>query len=548
MLVTGRAFGLDAEPAMPSARRVVVGSPPSRVLAGRYKLVKHLASGGMAQVMLARTTGLEGFERYVVVKQIHVERARDPHVVKMFLDEARLAASLHHANIVQVHDVGQDQGEYFIAMEYIHGEDLRALLSHLSASRKHLPLEYVVTIVSAAAAALHHAHEQRGPDRAPLGLVHHDISPANILVGYDGNVKVVDFGIAKAMDQASETHSAVKGKISYMSPEQCTGRRVDRRTDVFALGIVLYELYTVRRLFKAKSDFLTMSAILTGKIPPPSCHRPDLPAELDAITMKALALSPDDRFQTADELRVALDRFARNHGLRTSTTLLADYMIEQFGRRPEPWLVADTSEVLASLDADFDDSASGVATVSAEVPINMPAAPSSPLARARSAETAGRQVPAAEAFTGAEPSSTGTPMAWPVPPSPLRRSWILASALLALGAGIAVAIVTVGNKELTHATPVTPTAPTSAVVAPSPAAAPPVPPTPTPTAAEATGSATASAPVAATPTTAAPPAPDTIAPAPTGTTTKRKPLRKPRPATTSTTTWDPDTLFPESGP
>src|SRR5262245_53515446 len=163
----------------------------------------------MADVLIARATGIENFERHVVVKRIKAEQARDKRFVEMFLDEARLAASLHHANIGQVFDIGHEDNEYFFAMEYVHGEDLRRLLQHLVRRKQHMPLEHVITIVSAAAAALHYAHEHRSPDRKPLGIVHRDVSPANIIVGYDGTVKVLDFGIAKATQRTTETHSGL---------------------------------------------------------------------------------------------------------------------------------------------------------------------------------------------------------------------------------------------------------------------------------------------------------------------------------------------------
>nr|MBA2540688.1 serine/threonine protein kinase [Deltaproteobacteria bacterium] len=239
---------------------------------GRYEIVKHLANGGMAQVLIARATGIEGFERHVVVKRIHQEHAADPAFVKMFLDEARTAAALHHNNIVQVHDIGKENGEYFFAMEYVHGQDLRMLLKEASRRKHKVPWEHVITIMTSAAAGLHHAHELRGSDRKPLGLVHRDVSPANILIGYDGTVKMVDFGIAKAALRTGEgtRGGALKGKISYMAPEQCAGKPIDRRSDVYALGVVLYELSTVRRLFKGENDFLTMSAIVAGDIPHPT--------------------------------------------------------------------------------------------------------------------------------------------------------------------------------------------------------------------------------------------------------------------------------------
>ncbi len=356
---------------------------------GRYEVVKHLAQGGMAEVFLARATGIEGFERHVVIKRIREEQAHDKMHVQMFLDEARLAASLHHHNIVQVHDIGEEQREYFFVMEYVHGEDVRKLLTQVSSRGERVPLEHVITIVTAAAAGLHHAHEQCGPSRAPLGIVHRDVSPANILVGYDGGVKVADFGVAKATHRSFETESgARKGKVAYMSPEQCVGQPVDRRSDVFALGIVLYETLTVRRLFKDDNDFLTMTAIVQGKIPSPSTVWPEIPPDLEAIVMKALASSPDDRYATADHMRLALEEFAASFGLRTSTTALADYMKTLFGRRVEPWLVED-DEPEMELSIDFDGSGAGIvqapadASRSAAAPPAIVPTPIAPLARAR---------------------------------------------------------------------------------------------------------------------------------------------------------------------
>jgi eukaryotic-like serine/threonine-protein kinase len=343
----------------------------------------------MAEVLLARSSGIEGFTRHVVIKRIRPGQAKDQAFVQMFLNEARLAAQLHHANIVQVHDIGQEGNEYFFAMEYVHGEDLRRLLTQLARHKQKLPLEHVITIISAAAVALHHAHEQRGADRKPLGIVHRDVTPANILVGYDGNVKVVDFGIAKAAAKTEETQAGtLKGKASYMSPEQCTGSKVDRRSDVFALGIVLYELVTTRRLFKCENDFLTMSAIVGGKVPRPKDHRPDLPDALQAIIMKTLALKAEERYQSADAVREALEQFAETAGLRLSTSALAAYLKQQFGERPEPWLV-DDEEPEMELVVDFDGSASALVSPPEEsihqlaIPQSVDAMNSSPIVKAR---------------------------------------------------------------------------------------------------------------------------------------------------------------------
>ncbi|HVK87885.1 MAG TPA: serine/threonine-protein kinase, partial [Kofleriaceae bacterium] len=356
---------------------------------GRYEIVKHLANGGMAQVLLAKATGIEGFTRHVVVKRIHTQRTGDPAFVKMFLDEARLAATLHHHNIVQVHDIGQEGGEYFFAMEYIHGEDLRHVLTEVSRRKAHIPFEHIVSIMMATASALHYAHEMRGPDRKPLGLVHRDVSPANIIVGYDGNVKVVDFGIAKAA-ALRDSHTAggmLKGKVSYMAPEQCAGKQIDRRSDVYALGVVMHELVTVRRLFKGDNDFLTMSAIVQGDVPFPSKYRPDIPPALEDIIFKALSVDPDARYASADDMKRALDEFAATAGLRTSTTGLADYMKSLFGDKPEPWLVEDDGPV--ELSIDFDGGGRGLAEAPAEtrdrlaLPASLSAVEGAPIDRAR---------------------------------------------------------------------------------------------------------------------------------------------------------------------
>jgi eukaryotic-like serine/threonine-protein kinase len=216
--------------------------------------------------------------------------------------------------------------------------EVRSILSKAAKTRALVPLGYAIAIVSAAAAGLHYAHERRGADKRPLGIVHRDISPSNILVGYDGSIKVVDFGIAKASMKQETRWSTLKGKVSYMSPEQCKGVEVDRRSDVYSLGVVLYELCTTTRLFKGDSDYLVMDQIVNGRVTLPQVRRPDLPNELSAIIMRAIAVDPERRYFTADELRVALDRFAGKAGLTTSTSAIGAYLRKQFGERPEPWL------------------------------------------------------------------------------------------------------------------------------------------------------------------------------------------------------------------
>jgi serine/threonine-protein kinase len=310
---------------------------PQRV--GRYEVITHLATGGMAQIYLARQSGLGAFERHVVLKTILRERASDQRFITMFLDEAKLAATLNHQNIAQVFEVDQADGAYFMAMEYVHGENARAILETTLKRNWTIPLELAVMIVSGAAAGLHHAHERKGKQGQPLNIVHRDVSPANIMVGYDGSVKVLDFGIAKAEERATKTvGGTIKGKYGYMSPEQCKGKGIDRRSDIFALGICLYELTTLRRAFKGNDDFETMKRIVAGDVILPTVAVAGYPRELEAIVLTAMANDPNARFQTAAEMIEALDAFAQRGKLVGSNTALGRFMVQLFGSKREPWV------------------------------------------------------------------------------------------------------------------------------------------------------------------------------------------------------------------
>ena len=315
------------------------GADPLRI--GRYEVLSHLATGGMAQIYLARQTGLGSFERHVVLKTILRERATDQRFVTMFLDEARLAATLNHQNVAQVYEVDQADGAYFMAMEYVHGENTRAILETTIRRGWTIPLELAIMIISGAAAGLHHAHERRGKNGQPLNIVHRDVSPANIMVGFDGSVKVLDFGIAKAEERATKTMGGtIKGKYGYMSPEQCKGKPIDRRSDIFALGIVLYELTTLRRAFKGNDDFETMKRIVAGDLVLPSTVVPGFPRELEAIILTALANDSGARFQTGQELIEALDAFTVRAKLTGSNTAMGRFMLQLFGTKKEPWIEA----------------------------------------------------------------------------------------------------------------------------------------------------------------------------------------------------------------
>jgi serine/threonine-protein kinase len=437
----------------------VAVSVPARL--GRYQVLQHLASGGMAQLSLARD-GSTG--RHVVLKRIRGEQAMDPKLVKMFLDEAQLAMALHHPNIVEVFDVGSAADEYYFAMEYVHGEDLRNVLMRIHERRDLLPITQVMTLVAAAAAGLHHAHELCDAGGHPLGIVHRDVSPANILVAYDGSVKVTDFGIAKATLHTAETRSGVlKGKVSYMSPEQVTGADIDRRSDVFALGIVFYEVATARRLFKNENDFLTMSSIVQCEIPPPTLHRPDLPVAIEKMIMKALASNPKERFSSARELHEEIERFLRSLGQQTSQRSVADYMKKLFGYRPEPWLTEDAITQTEPLTVDFDGSDSGIVTpppgAMNRLALPRRSDPESLIARARDAVIQ-------------DPMLKTT--VHQVPSAPRSRRWAIRGGAAALAAFL---FVLIAIKLTSNATTTAPTPPAEATaIAPAPPIAPPPPP------------------------------------------------------------------------
>jgi serine/threonine-protein kinase len=294
----------------------------------------------MAELYLAQVRGIEGFEKLVAIKLVLPHVADEPQFVEMFLDEARLAARLDHPNIVQVLDLGMADGEHYMAMEYVHGRDVRQLLS-AATDRGGLPLGCALTIVAEACAGLHHAHELCDEHGRSLGVVHRDVSPSNFIVRYDGGVKVVDFGIAKAANRSSVTRTgALKGKAGYMSPEQCRGFHIDRRSDIFGLGILLFETTTCLRLFYGDNDFAVMNRIIDCDYEPPRALLPDYPAKLEAIVTRALAKDPADRYPTARALRLAIEDFAQAHGLRLSTADLATRMHEVFGEVPPPTVAA----------------------------------------------------------------------------------------------------------------------------------------------------------------------------------------------------------------
>jgi serine/threonine-protein kinase len=319
-------------------------APGARV--GPYRVLHRLAVGGMAELFLAHAAGPAGVEKLVVLKQILPDLAEDPEFVELFLNEARLASALSHPNIVHVLDVGSAARAYFLVMEYVHGRNVAAILREAS-QRGEVPLVCALSIVMEVAAAVHYAHQRADSHGRPLGIVHRDVTPSNVLVSSDGAVKLTDFGIAKAAAQASRTRAtAMKGKVGYMAPEQARSQAVDARTDVFALGVLLYELTTCRRCFSGDSDYVTLNRIVAGDYVRPSKIIGSYPADLEAIVRSALQPDPGDRYPSAAAMLAELERLCSTQGLQPSPTRLARYVDKLLGFPPYPTVVDDAPSVV----------------------------------------------------------------------------------------------------------------------------------------------------------------------------------------------------------
>ena len=274
---------------------------------GRYLLFEEIAAGGMATIHLGRLVGQVGFARTVAIKRLHPQYAKDPEFAAMFQDEARLASRIQHPNVVAMLDIVAEQKELFLVMDYVHGEPLSRLRRASAKQGRMIPPSVVATVMVQALHGLHAAHEAKGFDGFPLGIVHRDVSPQNVLVGTDGNTRITDFGIAKALGRAHTTRDgSVKGKLAYMSPEQLAGN-VDRRTDVFAAAIVLWELLVGQSLFGADSEGQVIHNLTTKEVLSPTALVPNTPQVLSNIVLKGLARNPEDRFQTARDMAMALE-------------------------------------------------------------------------------------------------------------------------------------------------------------------------------------------------------------------------------------------------
>jgi serine/threonine protein kinase len=346
---------------------------------GKYYLLERINVGGMAEVFKAKATGVEGFERLVAVKRILPSIAEDEEFITMFVDEAKIAVQLTHANIAQIFDLGRVEGSFFIALEYVHGKDLRAIFNRARQRGELLAIPMSCYAIMKLCEGLDYAHNKHDASGTFLNLVHRDVSPQNILISYEGEVKIIDFGIAKAVGKSGRTQAGIlKGKFGYMSPEQVMGLEIDRRSDIFGVGICLYELLTGERLFVAESDFATLEKVRAVDIMPPSTYNRRIPEELEQIVMRALAQDRDDRYQSALQLHDDLQAFMHTSANLFSRKDLSGYMHRVFAEEIEKESTRD--QEYASLDPttnDLDDG-SGLAAFAQLAPLNSVSALGSP--------------------------------------------------------------------------------------------------------------------------------------------------------------------------
>jgi serine/threonine-protein kinase len=418
---------------------------------GKYKLLKMIAKGGMGEVFLARQEGVRGFSKLVVVKRILDHLAEDREFTEMFTNEARLAALLTHPNVAQVYDLGEESGSLYIAMEYVHGHSLRALNRALAKQQRTLPQGLAAKICASALRGLHYAHTAAGEDGTPLKLVHRDVSPDNILIGYDGSVKLVDFGVAKATAVSKQTNpGVVKGKIAYMAPEQLQGDSLDARSDLYSMGVVLYELLSGKRPFKAPNDTGLMLAILKETPPPLRELKPDVDPVLAGIASRALRKEPVERYmnaeQMADELEMVGSRLDPGPGVRA-------LLLELFGDE-------------AAAPPVLTPSKGNLPAVTIDIALETrAAAPTS--AGSGSSKSSGDEVPT---------RSVATPLSSSMPrPTPGRGMYVVVGALALISAALFIGLVAMYRSNTTkEAQPVavetTPDAGPPRVEEPKPAA------------------------------------------------------------------------------
>ncbi len=309
-------------------------APARAVILGRYQVLAELGHGSMATLYLARAQGTGGFERLFALKVPHAHLARRPRFVAMFENEARIAARIQHPNVVTVYDVGVADDRHYLAMDYVSGETMGLLLSRTWSAGRPLPPSFAAYIVAQVAEGLYAAHELQSPSGERYGIVHRDVAPQNILIGYDGTVRLADFGLAKALDTVVQTQPGImRGTVAYMAPEQVLCRELDHRSDLFALGTILWEATVGMRLFRHQNDLGTAARVLKLDVPPPSSLRPGYPMALEAIVLKALQRAPEDRYQSGRALANDLHAFLRTAEPPATASTIEALMKETFAKR-----------------------------------------------------------------------------------------------------------------------------------------------------------------------------------------------------------------------
>ncbi|NPC86724.1 protein kinase, partial [Pyxidicoccus fallax] len=328
-------------------------------LFGKYLLLERINVGGMAEVFIAKAFGVEGFERILAIKKILPTMAEDEEFITMFIDEARISVQLNHANIVHIHELGKHDDTYFIAMEYVAGRDVRTILERYRRRKEIMPTAQAVFVASKMCDGLDYAHRKKDARGQDLHIIHRDISPQNILISYEGEVKVIDFGIAKAANRSQKTQAGIlKGKFGYMSPEQVRGMPIDRRSDIFAVGVLLYEMLTGEKLFVGESDFSTLEKVRNADVPLPRQFNPNIPPGLEKVVLKALAREPEERYQWASDLAEDLMRFLLAGDAIYSSKHLSSYMKEAFAE--DMLREAEKMERYASIERPDQIETSGV--------------------------------------------------------------------------------------------------------------------------------------------------------------------------------------------
>jgi tetratricopeptide (TPR) repeat protein len=432
---------------------------------GKYLLLEKLATGGMAQLYRAKIIGVEGFEKFIAIKQILPHLAHEEELITSFIDEAKLAALLNHQNIVQIYDFGSMENSYFITMEFLFGKDLRAVNSKAKEKGTPVSLENALYLISKVCAGLDYAHKLKDFQGKSLNIIHRDISPQNVFLTYEGDVKIVDFGIAKAASQSTITQMGmIKGKVAYMSPEQAAGKVIDHRSDIFATGILLYELLAGCRMFTGDDTLQILSKVREGEFTPLATLKGGLPGKLYDIAAKALAKDPEDRYQSCADMQADIEECIFRLNLRPSGRSMAEYLkilfaeeIESEGKR-----MADAAGAGAASDRAQE-------AESERRSVDMPPAQKPPAPKAEPA-----------------PPAKAAPQVRPMPPEPAKGG---KKGALAAVAGVAVLALLGGAYYLMGKGPARTTAPAPAAKAPVPAPAapqaspsPPAPSAPSPTA------------------------------------------------------------------